>query len=128
MTILEAAGALRSRAVSSAELTHAALDRAVKLNGKLNIFLTFMEEAALARARKADEELRAGVDLGPLHGVPVAVKDVFETRGVRTTCGSKLFATNIPDRIPRIKALGNAVVPQVAEAIGLLIARADRPP
>ncbi|MEX2263531.1 MAG: amidase [Bryobacteraceae bacterium] len=97
MTILEAAAALRARTVSSVELTRASLDRICKLNTKLNAFLTVIEERALARAAKADEELAKGVDLGPWHGVPYAAKDVCSTAGIRTTCGSLLFKDHVPD-------------------------------
>jgi aspartyl-tRNA(Asn)/glutamyl-tRNA(Gln) amidotransferase subunit A len=97
-TILEAASALRARTVSSVELTTAALGAIAKHNGALNAFLTVMEESALAKARAMDDELADGPPRGPLHGVPVAVKDVYATKGVRTTCGSKLFADHVPDR------------------------------
>ena len=97
MTLLEAAAALRRRETSSTELTRGCLDRIAALNPKLNAFLTVTGEDAMERARQADEELARGVDHGPLHGIPVAVKDVFCTRGVRTTCGSKLFASYVPD-------------------------------
>ncbi|HKW98560.1 MAG TPA: amidase [Bryobacteraceae bacterium] len=95
MTILEAAQALRKRTVSSAELTEAAFRRIQQLNPKLNAILTSMESSARAQAKAADEELAGGKDRGPLHGIPVAVKDVFETRGVRTTCGSVIFMHHI---------------------------------
>ena len=98
MTIQEAAAALRARKVSSVELTTAALERIRSLNPKLNAIQTLMEESALESARQADEELARKIDIGPLHGIPIAVKDVFETKGVRTTCGSKLFADFVPDR------------------------------
>jgi aspartyl-tRNA(Asn)/glutamyl-tRNA(Gln) amidotransferase subunit A len=98
MTILEAAVALRSRKVSAVELASQGLARIAKLNPCLNAFLTVTGEAASARARQADEELAAGVDRGPLHGIPFALKDVFESAGVRTTCGSKLFENNVPTR------------------------------
>jgi len=97
VTITEAAAALRSRQVSSRELTEAAFGRIRQANPRLNAILTQLEESALARARQADEELGRGLDLGPLHGIPVAVKDNFCTRGVRTTDGSALFADHVPD-------------------------------
>ncbi|MDX2149307.1 MAG: amidase [Bryobacteraceae bacterium] len=109
MTLLEAAGALRARKISSVELTQAAL-AAITRGAKLNAFLTVTDEAALARARQADDERSRGIDLGPLHGVPVAVKDLFETKGVRTTAGSRLYANHIPARdaavVERLAAAG----------------------
>jgi aspartyl-tRNA(Asn)/glutamyl-tRNA(Gln) amidotransferase subunit A len=105
---------LRKRKVSSAELTEAALKRIGELNPKLNAMLTTMEEIARTRAKAADKELAQGADRGPLHGVPVAVKDVFETRGVRTTCGSALFRNHVPDRdaavVEKLAAAGAVIV------------------
>ncbi len=97
MTITEAAGLLRGMKVSSAELTAACLQRIEADNPRLNAFLTVTAESALADARRCDEEIASGRYRGPLHGVPVAVKDVYCTRGVRTTCGSALFADHVPD-------------------------------
>jgi aspartyl-tRNA(Asn)/glutamyl-tRNA(Gln) amidotransferase subunit A len=96
-TILETAQALRAHKVSSAELTQAAIERIRQLNPKLNAFITVTEEHARRQANAADEALARGVDHGPLHGIPVAVKDMFSTKGVRTTCGSALFTNHIPD-------------------------------
>ena len=117
MTLLEAAQALRKRTVSSVELTEAALKRIGELNPKLNAMLTTMEESARAQAKAADEELAQGADRGPLHGVPIAVKDVFETRGVRTTCGSVIFLHHVPDR-------DAAVVERLAAAGAVLVGKA----
>ena len=97
MTLLEAAAALRAREVSSVELTTAALERIERLNPGTNAMQTVMAESARERARQADTELARGDDRGPLHGIPVALKDLFYTKGVRTTGGSKLFANHVPD-------------------------------
>lgn len=97
MTALEAAAALRARKVSSVELTVQCLAQIEKLNPKLNAFITVTASTALAEARKADEELAEGQDRGPLHGIPVAHKDLFCTNGVRTTSGSKVFSSHIPN-------------------------------
>jgi aspartyl-tRNA(Asn)/glutamyl-tRNA(Gln) amidotransferase subunit A len=97
VTIQQAARALRERSVSSVELTKAALAAAEKLNPRLNAYLTMTAEAALERARLADDALASGDEPGPLLGIPVALKDVFSTKGVRTTCGSALFTDHIPD-------------------------------
>lgn len=113
-TLLEAARALRLRQVSSQELTRHALDRIQRLDVRLRAFITVTGEEALAAAARADEELARGVDRGPLHGIPVAVKDVFATRGIRTTCGSKIFADYVPDFdaavVERLRASGAVLV------------------
>jgi len=88
VTIIEAARALRERRVTSAELTRAALDRVDRLNPALNAFLAVLPERAAERAAQADRELASGTDRGPLHGIPVAIKDLFAMRGVRCTAGS----------------------------------------
>ena len=116
MTIVEAAQSLRKRAVSSADLTAAALGRIAAANPKLNAFLTLVEDSARAQAKAADAELSRGIDRGPLHGIPIAVKDVFETRGVRTTCGSALFKDNVPAR-------DAAVVEKLAAAGAVLVGK-----
>jgi aspartyl-tRNA(Asn)/glutamyl-tRNA(Gln) amidotransferase subunit A len=118
MTILEAAAALRARKISSVELTAALLDGISRLNPTLNAFITVMEESARAAARRADEELARGIDHGPLHGIPIAVKDVFSAKGVRTTCGSKVFAHHIPDR-------DAAVVEKLAQAGAVLLGKTN---
>ena len=110
MTILEAAQALRSGNVSSSELTGAALKSISELNPKLNAIMTVLEESARSQAQAADDELADGHDRGPLHGIPIAVKDVFETAGVRTTCGSVIFLHHVPERdaavVERLRAAG----------------------
>ncbi|HYW45425.1 MAG TPA: amidase [Bryobacteraceae bacterium] len=88
MTIREAADDLRARKVSAGELTAAALHRIER--DTHNTFITVTAEHALRRAREADAELAAGRDRGPLHGIPIAVKDLFAMRGVRTTGGSRI--------------------------------------
>jgi aspartyl-tRNA(Asn)/glutamyl-tRNA(Gln) amidotransferase subunit A len=97
VTLLEAAAALRRKEVSAAELTAAALQRIERLNPSTNAMQTVLADAARERAKEADEELARGEGRGPLHGIPVAVKDLFYTQGVRTTGGSKLFENYMPD-------------------------------
>src|SRR5438046_3044780 len=91
VTIRNAAESLRARRVSAVELTTEALARIDRHNDRLKTFITVTPELAMDQARQADSELAAGHDRGPLHGIPVAVKDLFATRGVRTTCGSKIY-------------------------------------
>ena len=97
MNILEAAAQLRERKVSSVELTRACLDRIDSLNSKVNAFITITREQALASAAALDAELAQGTDRGPLHGIPVAYKDLIFTKGVRTTAGSKIYENFVPD-------------------------------
>lgn len=97
MTVEAAARALRARKISALELAREALARVERLDDRLRAFITVTAKQALAEAARADEELARGLDRGPLHGIPVALKDVFATRGVRTTCGSKIFDAYVPD-------------------------------
>ncbi len=110
MTISETAANLRSRAISAVELTQAALARIERLNPSLQAFITVTGPSALQRARAADSELAGGRDLGPLHGIPLAVKDLYHVRGVRTTAGSKVFENLVPDNdaavVERLHAAG----------------------
>ena len=98
MTISEAAAKLRARQTSSVELTQDSLRRIRELQPRFNAFITITEDLALDQARRADDELSRGVDRGPLHGIPYALKDNFDTRGIPTTCGSRIFAKRTPDR------------------------------
>jgi len=114
VTILEAAQSLRQRTVSSVELTEAALRRTGETNPKLNAMITVLDQSARAQAHAADAELARGTDRGPLHGIPIAVKDVFETRGVRTTAGSVIFMHHVPDRdatvVEKLAAAGAVLI------------------
>jgi aspartyl-tRNA(Asn)/glutamyl-tRNA(Gln) amidotransferase subunit A len=97
VTIEEAAAKLRAHELSAVELAEESLRRIREAQPRLNAFITVTEELALDQARRADEELARSVDRGPLHGIPYALKDLFATRGIRTTCGSKILANRIPD-------------------------------
>src|SRR6476469_6205800 len=93
----ELAGHLERRELSPVELTRATLDRATALNPRLNCFITLLGEEALDAARQAERELAAGRVRGPLHGVPFSAKDLYATRGVRTTAGSKVLGDFVPN-------------------------------
>ncbi len=96
MTIGEAAEGLRARRFSAVELATAALARIDRHNAGLRAFITVTAEQALDQARQADRELALGQDRGPFHGIPVALKDLFLTRGVRTTAGSRVYENFVP--------------------------------
>jgi aspartyl-tRNA(Asn)/glutamyl-tRNA(Gln) amidotransferase subunit A len=95
MTIEEAAAELRAHRTSAVELAEESLRRIRESQPRLNAFITITEDLAIEQARQADDELARGVDRGPLHGIPYALKDLFATRGIRTTCGSKILADRI---------------------------------
>ncbi len=95
-TIVELAPRLRRKEVSPVEVTRACLDRIEKLNPRLNAFVTVTAESALAEARVAEIEISRGEWRGPLHGIPVAIKDLIDTAGTRTTAASAVFEHRVP--------------------------------
>lgn len=97
LDLSDLAALLAARKVSSLETVEAALARLERLEPRLNAFITVLREQATAAAKNADEEIARGGHRGPLHGVPVTIKDMFETAGVRTTGASKIFADWIPN-------------------------------
>ena len=96
LTITQAAPLLRERQLSPVELTRAFLDRIAAVDGRLNAYVTLLPERALAQARQAEAEISNGRYRGPLHGIPIALKDLYDTAGVRTTAMSRVT----PDRVP----------------------------
>ena len=120
---LDAARAIRTGQVSSVELTNRMLARIARFNGTLNAIVTLTPDAALARARAADEARARGEWWGPFHGVPATIKDTFETAGVRTTAGSTTLTDHVPARdavaVERLRRagvviLGKTNVPEMA--------------
>ncbi|MBI3470224.1 MAG: Asp-tRNA(Asn)/Glu-tRNA(Gln) amidotransferase subunit GatA [Candidatus Solibacter usitatus] len=105
---------LRRRVFSATELAREALRFAEAENPKTNAYLRFCPERALEAAGRVDEKIARGEDTGPLGGVPVAVKDVIVTKGLRTTCGSKLLANYIPPydatAVQRLEAAGGVIL------------------
>src|SRR5579862_7260444 len=95
-TIAEAGRLIREGTISPVEMTRACLDRIEKLDRQLNSFITVTADAALAEARQAEEEIRRGEWRGPLHGIPVGLKDIIDTTGIRTTAASALYKDRIP--------------------------------
>src|SRR5580658_2867203 len=96
LTIDQVRKGLAAREFSAVELTQSALEFARAENPKTNAYLHFSPERAIAAAELVDRKLQAGEPAGPLAGVPIAVKDVIVTKGVRTTCGSRLLERYIP--------------------------------
>jgi aspartyl-tRNA(Asn)/glutamyl-tRNA(Gln) amidotransferase subunit A len=96
-TICDLSRKIRDRVVSPVELTHECLDRIQKLNPQLNAFITVTAESALERARIAEREVYRGNYLGPLHGIPIGIKDIIDVAGVPTTAASEQFKDRVPD-------------------------------
>ncbi len=96
MTIQELAPQIQAGKISPVELTQQALERIRRHQPTVNAYITILEEAALAQARQAEREIRTGHYRGPLHGIPYAAKDLFYTKGVPTTAGSKILKDFVP--------------------------------
>lgn len=108
-SIAEIAPRLRGRELSPVELTQVCLDRIQELDSEIRAFITVLADSALAEARAAEAELQRGEYRGPLHGIPIAHKDLLHTRGVRTTAGSRVFANFVPeDDAPVVSKLREA--------------------
>jgi aspartyl-tRNA(Asn)/glutamyl-tRNA(Gln) amidotransferase subunit A len=96
LTIAEAIRSFQAGDLSPLELTRACLERIEVLEPRLNAFVTLLPELAMAEARAAEERLSRGERFGPLDGIPFAIKDLYETKGIRTTAGSKILADYVP--------------------------------
>ncbi len=118
LTLTEAAARIRSRSLSSATLVEACLKRIQIYNPKLNTFITVLAEQARAQAAQLDREAQAGKFRGPLHGIPIALKDNIDTKGIRTTAASAVF----DDRVPTQNAV---VVDRLTAAGAVFIGKAN---
>src|SRR3990167_4927769 len=109
-SLTDLARAIAARDVSPVEVVQAHLDRIAALDGKLKAYLTLTAEAALERAKAAEAAVMSGEPLGRLHGVPVGFKDLYWTKGVTTTGGSRILAGWVPDEdataVSRLAAAG----------------------
>src|SRR3954470_7521502 len=114
--IVELSKQIAAKKLSPVELTQAYLERAESLNDKLKTVITLTREQALARAAEAEKEIRSGRVRGPLHGIPYGLKDLFDTKGIRTTWGSIIFKDRVPDR-------DATCVEKLNNAGGILIAK-----
>ena len=110
LSIREAGDLVRRKAISPIELTRQCLQRVERLNPALNAFVTVTAEQAMAQAREAEAEVRRGKWRGPLHGIPIGLKDNIDTAGVRTTLGSAVFKDHVPSAdaevVRRLKVSG----------------------
>ncbi len=115
-TVSELSGQIASGALSPVEVTEAYLERAQELDSKLASIITLLPDRALADARAAEEEIQQGRLRGPLHGIPFGLKDLLDTKGIRTTWASSIFADRVPTR-------DSAVVEKLLGAGGVLMAK-----
>jgi aspartyl-tRNA(Asn)/glutamyl-tRNA(Gln) amidotransferase subunit A len=110
LTIREAGNLVRAKRVSPVDLVNACLERIDQYQPSLNCFITITRESALEEARAAEREIRGGIYKGPLHGIPLALKDNIDTAGVRTTAASNVFRDRVPTEdaevVRRLKAQG----------------------
>ena len=114
LSIAQLSELIRSKEISSLEATDAYLDRISRIDGILNSYITVTHEEARKSAVEADESIAAGNYHGPLHGIPLAVKDQFFTKGIRTTAGSNLLSEFIPEQdavvVEKLKAAGSVIL------------------
>ena len=114
LSIAQLSELIRSKEISSLEATDAYLDRISRIDGILNSYITVTHEEARKSAVEADESIAAGNYQGPLHGIPLAVKDQFFTKGIRTTAGSNLLSEFIPEQdavvVEKLKTAGSVIL------------------
>src|SRR5579863_3362106 len=117
-TIAEAARLIETRALSPVELVDSRLDRIARLDNRLNSFIRLTADEARAEARAAEAEIAAGRYRGPLHGIPIGLKDIYETKGVATTGHSKVMQDHVPQAdafsVARLRAAGAVVIGKLA--------------
>jgi len=118
LSLAGASARLASGDVTSVELVEASLDRIAETEDALKAVITLLADEARAAAAEADGEIAAGKSLGALHGIPIGLKDIYSTAGVRTTCHSRLLQDNVPgedaETVTRLKAAGAIVVGKLA--------------
>jgi aspartyl-tRNA(Asn)/glutamyl-tRNA(Gln) amidotransferase subunit A len=118
LTIAEAAKLIEQRELSPVELVESRLKRIEKLDGQLHSFIRVLPEAAMAAARTAESEIAAGRYKGPMHGIPIGLKDIYETKGVSTTGHSKVMQDHVPTAdafsVTKLKDAGGVVMGKLA--------------
>src|SRR5256886_15376200 len=118
LTIAEAARLIEQRELSPVELVDSRLDRIARLDGSLNSFIRVLADGARADDRAAEGEIAAGKYRGPLHGIPIGLKDIYETAGVATTGHSKVMQDHVPKAdafsVKRLRDAGAVVMGKLA--------------
>jgi aspartyl-tRNA(Asn)/glutamyl-tRNA(Gln) amidotransferase subunit A len=118
LSIREAGALLKSGQLSPVELTRAFLDRIAQLDGKLQSYISVLHDQAMATARTVEAELLRGDYRGPLHGIPIALKDLYDTKGIRTTASSRVLARRVPTEdattTARLAAAGSILLGKLA--------------
>lgn len=113
-SLSDVAKLIESKSLSPTDLTRQLLDRIAALDGRLHSYVTVMADHAMASARRAEAEIKVGRYRGPLHGVPIGVKDLCYTRGVRTMAGTKVLSEFVPDfdatLVARLEAAGAIIL------------------
>ena len=129
LTVVEAASAIRAGTVSAVEYAHALLSRIDNVESRVHAWFTVDREAVLSEARKCEAEARDRRFRGPLHGVPVGIKDIFFTKDLRTTMGSPAFASFVPQQdayaVARLKQAGAIIL---GKCVTTMFANLDPPP
>jgi aspartyl-tRNA(Asn)/glutamyl-tRNA(Gln) amidotransferase subunit A len=114
MNMTDVAEAIRNRSLSPIEVLKDTMAKIKHLNPEINAFITVAEESALAAAKAAEQEIDSGHWRGPLHGIPIGLKDLVYTKGIRTTMGSKVYADFVPDEdaavVTRIRRAGGIII------------------
>lgn len=116
----ELAALIRAREISPVELVDLFLERIAEVNPQLNAYVTLVEDEARAAAREAEQAVTDGRELGPLHGVPAAIKDLALTRGIRTTSGSRVHENRVPD-------VDNRAVKRIRDAGAIILGKTNTP-
>src|SRR5690348_4040077 len=120
MPATELSAAIRARRLSPVELVEAVLTRIDRLNPRLRAYLTVTDEHARQAAREAEAAVMRGDPLGPLHGIPVGIKDLSYTKGIRTTRGSLLYKDFVPDE-------NHPIVERLLDAGAIIVGKTNTP-
>ena len=114
LPVVDMAEAIKTKKLSPVEVMDAILSRIERLNPKVNAYCTLVAESARKQAVEAEAMVMKGEELGPLHGIPVSIKDLIFTSGIRTTGGSMIYENFVPDQdaivVERLKAAGAIVI------------------